>query len=87
MVHGLSAAPRDKMKLVHMLRHMHHDTASHGPAEPGHMQGPSSRLSRCVPSFIHVLSACLRERLTLTGPPYLLIGAVLFRASVHGDGA
>ena len=27
MVHGLSAAPRDKMKLVHMLRRMHHDPA------------------------------------------------------------
>jgi hypothetical protein len=27
MVHGLSAAPHDKMKLVHMLRRMHHDPA------------------------------------------------------------
>lgn len=27
MVHGLNAAPRDKMKLVHMLRRMHHDPA------------------------------------------------------------
>lgn len=27
MVRSLSAAPRDKMKLVHMLRLMHHDSA------------------------------------------------------------
>jgi hypothetical protein len=83
MVHGLSAAPRDKMKLVHMLRRMHHD-----PAMAQQSRAICEELLEDYPgefalfiSFLPLAHFCFSSHATHTHDTH-----ARHRESVYGDG-